>query len=198
MPTTQVLAMSVVCQGGEEEASKLPLHKILEQIHPDLERKVVGNKAFLQIGDCEVFENLYNNCIGERERLEQQFPDLSPKFYLALAKGEDYDVAKTIAHELLAAVVFNQAEIPDHVLCYITKEIYDQLPPKYRDNYHSSTAMRADIKAHRRFSEGGLDCFVVSPIGTEETVFASVPTLFSSTTSSPPVRRPTIGPADPI
>lgn len=157
----QVLAVSVVHEGDNPAAP--PISDILGPICPDLNRRVVGNKAFLEIPDYEIFENFFRNCLEAKKR---QLPDLSSKFYLALAEGLDYLEASTRAQDLLNAIVPNNAKISDDVLSYISNEIYEQLPPMYRDNYHSSTAMQGNIKAHRRFSEGGFDCFVVSPIGS--------------------------------
>jgi hypothetical protein len=74
--------------------------------------------------------------------------------------------AETVAQEILGSVV-NDKNVTSGFVFYITSDVYSKLDWQDRDNYHSSVDI-AGIKAHKRYSDDSRDCFVVSPIGSQD------------------------------
>ena len=62
--------------------------------------------------------------------------------------------ADGVAQEILGSVI-NDKKITSAFALYITADVYSKLDWQDRDNYHSSVDI-AGIKAHKRYSDGGL------------------------------------------
>ncbi len=147
---------------------ELHIKSILSEIDPLIGQqatKINQLKVIVSISSYTDLEKFYNQCTASISRILSKYSSSGLRRIVMILASDDTGgtAANAVAQEILHAILNDQTTTPAALL-YITKEVYDTLDYKGRDNYHSAVDI-VGIKAHRRFGEDCLNCFVVSPIG---------------------------------
>jgi len=165
------MAIGVKCVVSDKEKKReLPAVKAaLNKIRPSLMvSEIDKDKATLMLEKYEDAEKLikgiYKYCLDLNDENKLCFQ-------IILMVGDSADqvlFAKAINLVSITMRECNEQFDIYPVQVYITEETYENLNPGYRDLYHSAIEV-GDTVVHQRFSENVQRCFVVSPIGDENT-----------------------------
>jgi hypothetical protein len=156
---------------ASDDNSQAPkLKTILTDIAPEIAEKAkdIGpRKALLSISNYRDLDNYYDRGLELFPKIMDRYGHLIRRIVTVSASDDGSSVnAEGVAQEILGSVINDKNVAPGFVL-YITSDVYSKLDWQDRDNYHSSVDI-AGIKAHKRYSDDSRDCFVVSPIGTQD------------------------------
>ena len=162
-------AIGLDVSAAEDNSPPLRLKTILTDIDPEIAEKakdISPRKALLSMSNYRDLDKYY--CRGF-----ELFPKIMDRYgqirrIVTVFAGDDGGSvdADGVAQEILGSVI-NDKNVTSAFVLYITADVYSNLDWQDRDNYHSSVDI-AGIKAHKRYSDDSRDCFVVSPIGTQE------------------------------
>ncbi|MFZ4698906.1 MAG: hypothetical protein ACOYMG_02540, partial [Candidatus Methylumidiphilus sp.] len=158
---------------GDENIPKKQVNSIkniLQEISSSLKIKDIGrkDKIIIEFNDYKDAEKLIGNIYSysdkeNKSKLKQEII----YFYIIIIFADSDGLLSIVGTsvDLLKSVITLKIKNLTHpVQIYITKEVYDSLPPNHQDLYHSKFVLDGtDI--HERYTKDTRRCFVVSPIG---------------------------------
>ena len=164
------LAIGLDVSGSDNNGQALKLKTILMDIAPEIAEKTkdIGpRKALLSMSNYCDLDNFYCRGLELFPKIMDRYGHLIRRIVTVSASNDGSGAnAEGVAQEILSSVINDKNVTPGFVL-YITSDVYANLKWQDRDNYHSSVDIDG-IKAHKRYSDDCRDCFVVSPIGSQE------------------------------
>ena len=171
MTKQYIMAIGVKCVVNDKEKEReLPAVKAaIHKIRPSLiVSEIDKDKATLMLEKYEDAEKLirgiYKYCLDLNDEKKLCF-------VIILMVGDSADQILFAKAVNLVSITMRECKEQSDIYpvqVYITEEIYENLNPRYRDLYHSAIEV-GDTVVHQRFSENAQRCFVVSPIGDEDT-----------------------------
>jgi hypothetical protein len=164
------LAIGLAVSADEDNSAPLKLKTILTDIDPAIAEKaklISSRKALLAISNYRDLDNYYCRGLEFFPKIMDRYSHLIRRIVTVCARDDGDGVgAEAVAQEILGSVINDKNVTPGFVL-YITTDVYSNLDWKDRDNYHSSVDT-AGVTAYKRYSDDSRDCFVVLPIGTQD------------------------------
>jgi hypothetical protein len=175
MAKQYIMAIGLKCVVNDKKQEKeLPAVKAaLHKIRPSLiVSEIDKDKAAFTLEKYEDAEKLIRGIYKySLDRNDTPNDENELCFRIILMVGDS--ASQTLFAKAVNLVTITMSECNEQsdsypVQVYITEEIYENLTPRYRDLYHSAIEV-GDTVVHQRFSEQAQRCFVVSPIGAENT-----------------------------
>jgi hypothetical protein len=164
------LAIGLDVSASDDNSQALRLKTILTDIAPGIAEKAkdIGpRKVLLSISSYRDLDNYYYRGLELFPKIMDRYGHLIRRIVTVSASDDGSSVnAEGVAQEILGSVI-NDKNVTQGFVLYITSDVYAKLDWQDRDNYHSSVDI-AGIKAHKRYSDDSRDCFVVSPIGLQD------------------------------
>jgi hypothetical protein len=164
------LAIGLDVSAVEDNSPPLRLKTILRDIDPGIAERakdISPRKVLLLINSYRDLDKFYCRGIEFFPKIMDQYGHLIRRIVTVFAGDDGTSVdAEGVAQEILGSVI-NDKNVTSAFVLYITADVYSKLDWQDRDNYHSPVDI-AGIKAHKRYSDDSRDCFVVSPIGTQD------------------------------
>jgi hypothetical protein len=164
------LAIGLDVSAVEDNSPALRLKTILRDIDPEIAEKakdISPRKVLHSINSYRDLDKYYCRGIELFPKIMDRHGHSVRRIVTVFAGDDESSVdAEGVAQEILGSVINDKNVTSDFVL-YITADVYSKLDWQDRDNYQSPVDI-AGIKAHKRYSDDCRDCFVVSPIGTQD------------------------------
>ncbi len=176
MASKLIMAIGLDYSGDENTPKKQPgsVKANLQALYSSTPIRDIGknkDKAIIELGDYDETENLIINIYNYSEAINNSASkEKILHFYIVLMAYDSEEEAESAASiiNLLNSVMEQKLEKTQTypVQIYITEDVYRGLIPDHQDLYHSAVEVAGNVM-HQRFAQDAQRCFVISPIGEE-------------------------------
>ena len=176
MASKLIMAIGLDYSGDDNTSQKQPgsVKANLQPLYPSTPIKDIGknkDKAIIELGNYDETENFIINIYKHSEAINSSASKENIlHFYIVLMiyNSEEGTEAAASIIDILNSVMEQKLQKTQTypVQIYITEDVYRGLVPDHQDLYHSAVEV-ADNVMHQRFAQDAQRCFVISPIGEE-------------------------------